>query len=54
MPATHPLLEEVPFVHGQGIRLGNDRNNVDDLGKFLEHDNIDLTSQLLSPITKML
>jgi hypothetical protein len=39
---THPLLELIPLLKGQRVRLGNDRNDIDDLCKFLEHDNIDL------------
>lgn len=35
------LLECLTLLEGQRIRLGNDWNNVDDIGKLLEHNNID-------------
>jgi len=39
---TYSLLELVPLLQGQRVRLGNDGNDIDDLGKLLEYHDIDL------------
>ncbi len=38
---THPLLERGPLFQSQRVGLGNDRNDIDHVGKLLEHDNVD-------------
>lgn len=35
------LLESETLLQSQGIGLGNDRNDVDNIGQLLQHDNID-------------
>lgn len=35
------LLEGLSLLQGQRVGLGNDGNNVDNIGQLLEHDNID-------------
>jgi hypothetical protein len=39
---TYPLLEQMPLLQGQGVRLGNDRNDIDDLCELLQDDDINL------------
>ena len=34
------MLEGIPLLERQGIRLGDDRDNVDNLAKLLHHDDI--------------
>jgi hypothetical protein len=42
--STDSLLELIPLFQGQRVRLGNDGNDIDDLGELLEYHDIDLTS----------
>ncbi len=37
-PQTHLLLERIPLLKRQAVRLGNDRDDIDDLAQLL-HDN---------------
>ena len=36
-----PLLESLALFEGQGIGLGNNGNNIDDVREFLQHNDID-------------
>ena len=36
----YPLLESQALLEGQAIRLGNDRNNIDDIAQLLQNDNV--------------
>jgi hypothetical protein len=40
--SIYPLLEQMPFLQGQGVRLGNDRYDIDDLCELLQDDDVDL------------
>lgn len=35
------LLELVALLHSQGVGLGNDRHNIDNVRQLLQNDNID-------------
>lgn len=37
----YALFESTPFFEGQGVRLGDDWDDVDDVGEFLEDDDVD-------------
>lgn len=43
--STHSLFESFSFLKGQRIRLGDDRNDVGDLGQLSQDGNIDLRNQ---------
>ena len=35
------MLERIPLLERQAVRLGNDRDNVDDLAQLLHHNDVD-------------
>ena len=37
----YPLFEGLTFGEGEGIRFCNDRDDIDDVGQFLQDNNID-------------
>lgn len=37
---TNHSFETVTLLDSQAVRLGNDRDDIDDLAKFLHHDDI--------------
>jgi hypothetical protein len=48
---AHPLLEEMPLLQCQSIRLGDDGNDVDDFGKLFQDNDIDLQREFEFPPT---
>lgn len=36
----YPLLEGLTLGEGEGVRFGNDRDDIDDIRQFLEHNNV--------------
>lgn len=41
MKKTYTLLESDTLLNGQRVGFGNDRNDIDNLGQFLEDNDID-------------
>lgn len=46
--ATYSLLEQLPLLQRERVGFGNDWHDIDDLGQLLEHDDVDLSGQLMS------